>query len=161
ILGPVSTGLALLVTSILTHAAEPCPPPAFSAGGSAVATSCSPPTIGSAPAWFVNAVDGQWTTVAGASNQTIKSVLPNPVPTNAGSHPGNIVAAWTGAGVDQNRGEYMLVANGGHADYPGNEGYALALRSETPAWRRLTDPSPQAQLVFNDTLSAVGPIYLD
>ncbi len=156
-----STGFAALAVPLLGRAATPCPPPAISVGGSTVLTSCEPGTVGPAPAWFVNAAEGSWTTVAGAANQTIENVLPNPVPNNPGSSPNSITAAWTGGGVDQPRGEYILCANGGHADYPGNECYAISMRSETPAWRRLSDPTPQSHIVFNDSVGPLGAVNAD
>ena len=61
-------------------------------------------------------------------------------------NPGSITAAWTGGAVDQARGEYLFAGNGGHGDYPGNEAYALALRDEAPAWRRIADPTPNDRL---------------
>jgi hypothetical protein len=104
---------------------------------------------GPAPAWFANAKEGEWIAIANAPSQRIRAVLPNPVPhvTNAPDNPGGIMTAWTGGGIDQVRGELMLVANGGHADYPGNEGYAISLREANPAWRRLSDPTPNDKLL--------------
>ena len=55
---------------------------------------------------------------------TLSDVSPSPVP------PGSrhaIVTAWTGGCVDQDRGELILAANGGHTDYAGNEVYACQL----------------------------------
>jgi hypothetical protein len=109
----------------------------------------------------LNAPERSWTTIAGGSGQRIQDVLPNPVPSNPGSHPGNITAAWTGGGVDQPRGEYIFAGNGGHADYSGNEAYALSLRAETPKWRRLSDPTPQSHLVFDDNTGPLGAVYND
>lgn len=106
------------------------------------------PGPGSAPAWFLNASEGSWVAIAGSTEQKISDVLPNPVP-HVESHPdnpGSITAAWTGGAVDQARGEYLLVGNGGHADYPGNEGYSLSMREAAPKWRRLSDPTPNAQM---------------
>lgn len=50
-----------------------------------------------------------------------------------------IVNAWGGGAYDAQR-QRMLVWGGGHADYGGNEVYALDLKSMT--WLQLTDPSP-------------------
>jgi hypothetical protein len=69
---------------------------------------------------------------------TLRSLAPNPAP--SGSQEA-ICTAWTGGCVDQDRGEYILPANGGHTDYAGNEVYAVALRKDSPTWVRLTDPS--------------------
>jgi hypothetical protein len=48
---------------------------------------------------------------------------------------------YTGGCASQEHGELILVANGGHGDYSGNEGYACALRVASPVWVRLNDPS--------------------
>lgn len=107
-----------------------------------------PPPGETAPAWWTSAPDGQWTAIAGTSGQRITDVLPSPVPSSglSGENPASITKAWTGGAVDQRRGEYLLVGNGGHADYCGNEGYALSLRSETPGWRRISSPTPNGSL---------------
>lgn len=147
-----STGIAALALPGIGRGADPCPPPGVSVdGGTTVSTPCA--SAGPAPSWFVNAPERVWTTVA---NNTIKSVVPNPIPFNPGSHPGNITDAWSGAGVDQVRGEYLLCANGGHADYPGNECYAISLRDETPRWRRLSDPTPNNLITFDNNVNAQG-----
>jgi hypothetical protein len=154
-----STGLAVMAIPALVRA-EPCPPPAVSVeGGATVSTSCGP--SGPAPSWFVNAPERAWTAIAGASNETIKAVVPNPWPSNPGSHPGNITAAWTGGSIDQIRGEYLMCANGGHADYPGNECYAISMRSESPKWRRLSDPTPNSHIVFDDNAGTNAAINAD
>jgi hypothetical protein len=131
---------------------SPCPPPTVSIqGGQSVSTSCVAAAPGSAPQWFVKMADATWGTIAASG--TIAKVLPNPVPHVAGGpdQPASIMSAWTGGGVDQNRGEFILAGNGGHADYPGNEAYALSVRDENPAWRRLADPTPNDQLGDTNT----------
>jgi hypothetical protein len=152
---------ALAVPALARAASAPCPPPALSVdGGNSVSTSCGPTEIGPAPQWFLNAPEGAWTTVAAGAS--ISKVVPNPWPSNPGSHPGSITTAWCGAGVDQVRGEYIMCANGGHGDYPGNEGYAIALREENPAWRRLSDPTPNNLITFDSIVSPSGAaLYAD
>jgi hypothetical protein len=142
-----------LLTRAASAAEVPCPPPSVSVqGGSSAGTTCTPPpppvAPGSAPAWFVNTPDGTWTKIAGSQGQRIVDVLPSPVPNSglSGEDPQSLVTAWAGASMEQARGEYMFIAGGGHADYPGNEGYALSLRSATPAWRRISDPTPNSHL---------------
>ncbi len=51
----------------------------------------------------------------------------------------SVIIAWNGGVADQRR-DRLIVWGGGHADYFGNEVYALDLRSLTV--QRLTDPSP-------------------
>jgi len=119
------------------------------------------PCFAAAPSWFTGMADDTWMAVAGATGQRITDVLPNPVPHTglSGENPNAITLAWCGGAVDQGRGEYLLCGNGGHADYPGNEGYALSMRSETPAWRRLSDPTPNGNM--GDVMNEGGGIYAD
>ncbi len=67
----------------------------------------------------------------------IRSVLPNPPQQG---YPTAIVDAWNGGTVDTNRSR-LLVWGGGHADYWGNEMYALDIPSLTI--QRITEPSPR------------------
>jgi hypothetical protein len=82
-----------------------------------------------APSWFSAQTVKTWSTPV---TNTIASV---------GSGNAGIINPWTGGCADQVRGELLLVANGGHGDYSGNEVYALALRAASPSWVRLTNPS--------------------
>jgi len=102
--------------------------------------------------------DGTWIEIAAGSGRTdlpiaqrggrITDVLPSPFPSTplGGEHSSAITESWVGGAVDVRRAEYMMIGGGGHADYPGNEGYALSLRNSTPAWRRISDPTPNARL---------------
>jgi hypothetical protein len=128
-----------------------------------------PAPAATAPAWFLSQTSGTWGTVATAG--TIAAVMPSPAPVATSSENGvqivgipgdeGILNSWTGASVDEARGEYLATANGGHADYPGNEVYAISLRTATPAWRRLTDPTPDSQMVvpFNDTTAPTADYW--
>lgn len=101
------------------------------------------------PAWWTSMADDTWTTVAAAAPRRLTDVIQSP---NSSRPPGGfgsdnaILSGYTGAAVDQVRGEYIVAAGGGHGDGANNSAYALALRSSTPAWRRLTDCTPDAQL---------------
>jgi hypothetical protein len=111
------------------------------------------------PAWYANMADGTWGTIAGGTGQTIGDHEQSPDP-NVGYGPlYEIVAAWTGAAVDQVRKEYIVCANGGHANYPGNEAYALDLTADDPAWRRIIDRTPDANM--GDPTLANGGLYAD
>ncbi len=120
---------------------------------------------GSAPAWFVAQTPGVWIAIAGEPGERVSDVVPSPVPVNPAGEvsgsPASIMAAWTGGAVDQARGEYILCANGGHADYSGNEAYALALREAIPRWRRLSDPTPNNQIFYNEPPGASGAVNGD
>lgn len=134
-----SAGLAGIAAPVLVRAAVPCPPPALSAvGGTSVATACEPPpSAGAAPAWFVNMPERTWATPV--SNR-LDDVKPSPEPQGAEGQSA-VCDDWTGGTVDQDRGEFILPAQGGHDGYYGNEVYACALRSASPKWARLNNPS--------------------
>lgn len=70
-------------------------------------------------------------------NTAIRSVLPKP---NQLGYAPNIVLAWNGGTVDTARNR-LLVFGGGHADYYGNEVYALDLNTLTI--QRIVEPSSQ------------------
>jgi hypothetical protein len=70
-------------------------------------------------------------------NTKIRSVLPNPLPQG---DPADIVVAWGGGTVDTVRNR-LLVWGGGHANYWGNEVYALDL--PTLSIKRIVEPSSQ------------------
>jgi hypothetical protein len=100
-----------------------------------------------APAWFTAMADKTWTSIATGTGSGFSSgntlnqarVIPEP----GGTSPAPNVTSYGGAGVDQTRGE-LLVYGGGHGSYSGNEVYALALRTATPGWVALNQPSPGA-----------------
>lgn len=162
-----STGVAGVIGSHVGRAtaAPPCPPPSLTVDSQTVTTSCVPPPPGQAPSWFLNMTEGTWTEVAGSAGQRIQDCLPSPVPNNGAGQvqgsPDSIATAWTGGAVDQARGEYILAGNGGHADYPGNEAYAISMRDPTPRWRRISDPTPNSSLIFDDAPTASGALNAD
>jgi hypothetical protein len=88
---------------------------------------------GSASDVFEKLGPGHWYEVP---NSELRAVLPSPRP--AGD-PLAIMEAWSGGTYDPVRDALVLAANGGHADYGGNEVYAFSLSSLS--WQRLTDPS--------------------
>jgi hypothetical protein len=131
-----------LVPMIGNGQVRPCPPeiPGL-AGGHSLASGCVE-VSGEAPRWFLDQPAMTW--VAIAVHGTLRAAH-DAAPEQAGSMIGsvkNITGSWTGGCVDQTRGELILAANGGHANYAGNEVYACQIRSEAPAWYRLTDQSP-------------------
>ena len=69
-------------------------------------------------------------------NTKIRSVLPSPIPQG---NPADVVVAWGGGTVDTARNR-LLVWGGGHANYWGNEMYALDLPSLSI--KRIVEPSP-------------------
>jgi len=140
-----SAGVAGLLPLISRGEVKPCPPPSLSlAGGTSSSTSCVPPNPGTAPSWFLNMPEKTWVQ---ASTNTLDSVKPPNLPEGATGHKA-VCVAWTGGCVDPVRGELILAANGGHNDYYGNEVYAIQLKSESPKWVRLTDPSPASAITL-------------
>jgi hypothetical protein len=114
---------------------------------------------GTAPQWFLDLPEGEWVAICENSNQQITNVLPSPKPTlnqspySWNNIDGAIVNSWNGGYVDQSRNTYGFCANGGHADYAGNEIYELDLRVDTLAelaWSRRTTPTPTATMQAED-----------
>ena len=96
-------------------------------------TDTTPPA--NAPSWISSLTPGEWTAV---SRNTIKNVMPAIRP--AGNQPDSgPIRPWGGGAYDSNR-KRLLVHNGGHRDYAGNEIYGFDFTSLM--WSRLTDPSP-------------------
>lgn len=123
---------------------KPCPPATFGVvQGSTATTECVAP--GTAPSWFTALPERQWIAVAGSAGQRLVDVY-HGTSLGYGNTFSTMTGAWTGGCVDQDRGELIFAANGGHADYVGNEVYACSLRSESPRWYRLTAPSPAAAI---------------
>lgn len=147
----MASGAAAGVLPILSKVqAAACPPPGFTVNNSGMtSTICGNTSPGTAPAWFVNQADSTWTTIASVG--TIGAL-----PSSGGVAPSDsIISAWTGGAVDQSNREYILCANGGHADGNDNSAYALSLGAATPAWRRLSEPTPVAQM-GDQTLESDG-----
>lgn len=104
------------------------PPPVTIAAPSRIAPVPAPPVI-------ANLQAGEWLELP---NTKIRSVVPNPRPRG---DPRSLTLAWSGGTVDTARNR-LLLWGGGHADYWGNEIYALDLGTLTV--QRLTNPSPVA-----------------
>lgn len=123
---------------------------------------------GGAPAWFTSLAERTWTDIAGGSaysgaawqkGSRLSDVVPSPLPPGNGQN--SIIKAWNAAVSLQSRGEYLKVAEGGHGDYYGNEIYALRLKDETPGWKRIWGPTPNAQITttsiaYNDPAVRYG-----
>lgn len=131
-----------MLPALARGATQPCPVPELRIdNNAAVTTTCE--AGGPAPSWFASMPDRTWKAIATAG--TIYSVRP-PINIPGASGLTDVTNAWTGACADQRRGEYILPAQGGHNGYYGNEIYALALREENPAWRRIWGPTPVEQI---------------
>lgn len=108
------------------------------------------------PGWRKTLARWQWYQIAGSD---MMSVVPNP------SVPGSLktrIDAWNGLAADTRTNRLYSAANGGHADYSGNEVVEINLSSETPAWRMLRAPTPAESIVASDyTKGIYNDYYLD
>jgi hypothetical protein len=97
----------------------------------------------SGPSWFTTGQSVKtWKAIPGVN--TVNDAWAGQTTLTVYGNPPGICRAWNGACVDQVRGEYLLVANGGHEDYAWNEVYAISLRTDSPKWYRLVDHSPSS-----------------
>jgi hypothetical protein len=72
------------------------------------------------------------------------------------------IDAWNGLAADRRSNKLFSAANGGHADYAGNEVYEIDLSVEKPAWKLLRAPTPNEQiLASNYALKQFHDYYLD
>jgi hypothetical protein len=117
------------------------------------------------PSWWTALADGAWASIAGGAGQRIIDVA-DPNSGNSvlvgGGGLDKIMSAWTGGCLDPVRKELLLVANGGHDDYYGNEAYALSIYNETPRWYRLCNSTVPADILKNvPTPAPQNYIYAD
>ncbi len=115
-----------------------------------------PSASASWPAWRKSMSRWQWHRIAGTD---LSTVVPNP------SVPGSLatrIDAWNGLAADPRSNRLYSAANGGHADYSGNEVVELDLSAASPAWRLLRAPTPTASIVASDGNRGVyADYYLD
>lgn len=97
---------------------------------------------GSLPAWVSALSPGSWTALPGTA---MSGIQPSPTPPgNTG--PSSKVGAWTSFVVDPETSMCYSVANGGHADYAGNEVDRLVLDTAAPYWEARLAPTPTGSL---------------
>jgi hypothetical protein len=89
---------------------------------------------------------GQWALIPGSS---IVPALPNDAELGAGlceqiyCHRAlSVLTAWNALGYDKTTHCLWALANGGHADYGGNETYRYCLGKPEDGWKRITEPAP-------------------
>lgn len=153
-----------LIPALASANSTPCPPDVLIvSSGSTIKGTCgaSPAPSAGAPEWVGNLpVNSGWQYLAGGSDwpgiqpwqrgARIADVRMQPIPYAKGfAGIDDIIQAWQGGSMDTDRNEFLLVANGGHSSYLGNEGYALQLWRDVPAWKRLSDSTPNDQLLFD------------
>jgi hypothetical protein len=91
------------------------------------------------PTWLEIAPLFAWTEVP---NSVISA---SPVFQPGATSDGNGFFAFSG-GTLKESGSELIEFGGGHSDYWGNDGYAIRLQDNAPAWRRLCDRTPLAQV---------------
>lgn len=98
----------------------------------------------------------EWRQILGSD---LSSVAPNP------AVPGALSAridAWNGLAADTRTNRLYSAANGGHADYAGNEVYEIDLSVEEPKWKILRNPTPTSEIVAsNGSQGIYHDYYLD
>jgi len=60
------------------------------------------------------------------------------------------IDAWNGLAGDGRTGRLFSAANGGHADYAGNEVYEIDLGTDAPGWKLLREPSATDAIVASN-----------
>lgn len=101
-------------------------------------------TVGGVYQWWADAVPLTWIAIAkGTGGGSFDGgQTPNQVrdPAVYTTYPAPSFA-YSGGGVDQVRGEFMIYG-GGHGGYQGNDVFAIRLRAAQPTWMRLNNNSP-------------------
>jgi hypothetical protein len=152
-----------LVPALAVAGKVPCPPESLSvASGSAARGACGAAAdSGGVPQWVQDLpVNSGWQHVAGGTDwpglqpwqrgARMADVRMQPIPYAKGfAGMDDIIQSWQGGSMDTDRREFLIVANGGHSSYLGNEGYALQLWRDVPAWKRLSDSTPNDELLFD------------
>lgn len=91
-----------------------------------------------APSWLTNAPPFVWKKIPGTDVGNVAAVFAG------GGDPDVVLIPWCGAAYDTSAGAVLLVANGGHTDYDGNEAYKLDCTQESCSWVLLMTPSGAA-----------------
>lgn len=111
---------------------------------------------GAWPAWRRGLARGQWVRLPGSD---LENAVPEP--RVQGSLKARI-DAWNGLAADRGRNRLYSAANGGHADYAGNEVYELDLSKDRPRWTMLRGPTPRdAILASNYNRKEYNDYYRD
>lgn len=118
-----------------------------------------------APAWHANQPDLTWLALCKGTGgsafdggASLRQGMPSPAPSGGGNTVS--ITAYSGATVDQKRGDLILVG-GGHGDYAGNEVMVLRLRTSQPGWSCEIPPSPGAYTSTALGKNSVGQAAVD
>ncbi len=96
------------------------------------------------PAWRRDMARWEWKRIPGSDLNRVRPSV---------AVPGNLRAridAWNGLAGDGRTGRLFSAANGGHADYAGNEVYEIDLRADAPTWELLREPTPPEAILASD-----------
>src|SRR5690606_17303874 len=96
------------------------------------------------PAWRRSVPAGHWTRIEGTD---LGDVIPKRRVQGALKAR---IDAWNGLAADRGRSRLYSAANGGHADYAGNEVYELDLETDRPRWKLLRGPSRKEDVLASD-----------
>jgi hypothetical protein len=111
------------------------------------------PAGGDAPAWLSGAAVGEWVEISNTAVEDAPlSVTTYPSRGNTG--PSSKVTAWCGFSIDTRDSTLYTVANGGHADYAGNEVQRITLEADVPAWE---EAEPSTAVADIPTIASGGP----
>jgi hypothetical protein len=120
------------------------------------------------PAWRDGMEPFEWRRIAGTD---LSSITPEPSvccgALDADGNPlagflGGRIDAWNGLAGDPIGSRLYSAANGGHADYAGNEVYELALAADVPEWVMIRAPTgPEFILPSDYTAGLYYDRYLD
>lgn len=106
------------------------------------------------PAWRRSVEPFHWHNIPGTS---LAEALPQiPVPGN----PGTRIGAWNGMAADRATNRLYTAANGGHADYSGNEVCEIDLSKDEPRWKILRQPTA-AEYIVKSLSGDIHDYYLD
>jgi hypothetical protein len=118
------------------------------------------------PAWRQGMSPFSWRQLPTTSLQelapmpSLEGVDANGLPMLGG--PGGRIDAWNGLAADPLTNRLYSAANGGHADWAGNDVYELDLSQDTPTWVMLRGPT-DASLIFRGdyNFGVYSDYYLD
>jgi hypothetical protein len=136
-------------------------PPATTPSPAPATPSPAPATPSPAPAtnwpsWRKNMKAWEWKKIEGSDISLVTPTVRVPGSLNSR------IDAWTGLATDTVTNKMYSAANGGHADYSGNEVYEIDLTSENPTWRLLREPTPESQIIAgNGSLGIFNNYYKD
>ncbi len=107
------------------------------------------------PVWRRSIEPFHWHNIPGTS------LAEAPLEIRVPGNPGTRIGAWNGMAADRYTNRLYTAANGGHADYAGNEVCEINLSEDEPRWRILRQPTAPEYIVKSMTRDDVHDYYLD